>query len=328
MKNCAILNSILEHIGDTPLVRLNKIGKGLGANILAKCEYLNPSGSIKDRMALSMVEQAESEGKAVPGITTIIDASSGNTGSALAMVCAVKGYKVKFYFPKSSGVPEKLRILKRYGAELEVVAMDDEEANSLARAAGLHGATIEIPGRVKCYKAEQNEPNQVWLRQFANPANVSGQACIGTELLEQTDGKIDVFIASIGTGGTFLGVSKVLKQQLPNVKCIAVEPSGYPGFQDPLSPTMKYIPNISGGILEEIRNNGIADDIVFVTNEDARSMAYRLSQEEGIDCGMSSGANVFVAAQEAGRPGMQGKNIVSVITDRGDRYLTSEVYNT
>lgn len=328
MKNNKIVNSLLELIGNTPLLRLNNFGKGLEANILVKCEYLNPSGSIKDRMALRMVEDAEKEGAITPSKTTLTDASSGNTAMALSMVGAIKGYKVKFYFPEATGVPEKIRALERYGAELEVVPMDDPASNRLSKAAGLHGATIEIPGRVKCYLEEQENPDHVWIRQYSNPGNIAGQANIGWELLEQTDGKIDVFVTSIGTGGTFLGVSRVLKEHIPNVKCIVVQPSGWVGWEDPLSPTKKYIPNISGGILEEIRDSGIADEIVFVGSDEARATAYRLSQEEGVFCGMSSGANVFIAAREASKPGMKGKNVVSVIVDRGDRYLTHEKYTT
>ena len=210
----------------------------------------------------------------------------------------------------------------------DVVPMDDEESNNLAKAAGLHGATIEIPGRVRCYLEEQDTPDHLWIRQFSNPGNEAGQSVIADELLEQTGGKIDVFIASIGTGGTFLGVTKVLKENIPNVKCIVVQPAGWDGWEDPLSPSKKYIPNISGGILEEIRDSGIADEIQFLGSDDARDMAYRLSREEGIFCGMSSGANVFVAHQEASKPGMKGKNIVTVLVDRGDRYLTNEKYTT
>ena len=328
MKSSKIANSILEAIGNTPLLRLNKIGEGLDADILVKCEHLNPSGSIKDRMALRMVEMEEDAGKLKPGVSTVSTASSGNTAMAVSMVCAVKGHKVKVYFPEATGVPEKIRALERYGAELEVVSMDDEESNRMAKTAGLHGATIEIPGRVRCYLEEQSTSDHLWIRQFSNPGNEAGQSQIGHELLEQTDGKIDVFIASIGTGGTFLGVTKVLKENIPNVKCIVVQPAGWDGWEDPLSPSKKYIPNISGGILEEIRDSGIADDIQFLGSDDAREMAYRLSREEGIFCGISSGANVFVAHKEASKPGMQGKNIVTLLVDRGDRYLTHEMYTT
>jgi cysteine synthase A len=327
-KNKGIINSVLEAIGDTPLLKLNKIGAGLEGNILVKLEYLNPSGSIKDRMALRMVENAENAGMIQPGVSTLSTSSSGNTAQALSMVGAVKDYRVKVRFPEATGVPEKIKALDRYGAELEIMSMEDENADKYAKEHGLHGATIEVPGRLKCYKEEQTTPNHLWVRQFANLGNVDGQSEIAHELLEQTDGKIDVFIASIGTGGTFLGVSKVLKDAIPNIKCIAVQPTGWDGWVDPLHPDKQYIPNITGGIVQEIRDSGIADEIIFVGNEESRAMALRLSREEGIYCGMSSGAHVYTATREAHKPEMQGKNIVTTIVDRGERYLTDERFIT
>ncbi len=323
-----ILKNILEAIGNTPLVKLNRVIGEKDVNILVKCEYLNPSGSIKDRMALCMIDSAEKSNQIKPGISTITDASSGNTAQALALVGAVKGYKVKIRYPGVTAVPEKIKPLERYGAEIDVVKVDSVEAEKIAKDAGLHGATIEIPGRYKCLREEKNIPDHLWVRQFSNPANVAGQSEIGRELLEQTGGKIDVFIASIGTGGTFLGVSQVLKTELPNVKCIAVQPATPDGWEDPLAPDQKYIPELSGGIGKEIRDCGIADEIVHVSNEDARNIAYQLSSKEGIYCGMSSGANVFIALREAQRPEMRAKNIVTLIVDRGDRHLVDERYVT
>lgn len=327
-KESKIQNNILEVIGNTPLVKLNRIAKGSEAEVLVKCEYLNPSGSIKDRMALLMVEEAEQAGIIEPDESTIIDASSGNTAQALSMVCAVKGYKVKLFFPDVLGVPEKIRALNRYGSEFESVPIDDEDVDRLARNAGLHGATLEIPGRAKCLWAEESTPNFLWIRQFSNPANPGAASEIGRELLEQLDGEIDVFVASVGTGGTFLGISRVLKDAIPNVKCVAIQPSGYEGRDDLLSPEKKFIPGISGGLIQEIRDCGIVDESVFVSNEDAREMAYRLSREEGIHCGISSGANVKVALQESRKPSNKGKKVVTVIVDRADRYLTDERYTT
>lgn len=326
-KHSGILNSILEAVGDTPLVRLNSVARGLSAEVLAKCEYLNPSGSIKDRMALRMISDAEEAGVIQPGVSVLTDASSGNTAQALSMVAAVKGYKVKVQFEAATAHPEKIRALERYGATFEIVETD-EEADLISQAAGLHGATIEIPGRLKCLREEEATPNHLWMRQFANPSNVAGQSEVAKELLVQTNGKIDVFVASIGTGGTFLGVTRVLKAALPHVRCIAVQPLGWEGWEDPLSPEKKYIPGISGGILQEIRDGSIADEVVFVNSEDARRIAYRLSREEGIYCGMSSGANVYVALEEAQKPEMRGKTITTVIVDRGDRYLSDERYIT
>jgi cysteine synthase A len=323
-----VSESILEAIGDTPLVRLNRLTAGLGADVLVKCEHLNPSGSIKDRMALRMIELAEEAGLIKPGVSTITEASSGNTAQALAMVAAVKGYLLKVYFPGETAVPEKLRPLERYGAQHEVVGLDDEEAERMARDAGLHGATIEVPARVRALRDERELAHHYWIRQFSNPGNVEGQSQIGREILAQTGEQIDVFIASIGTGGSFLGIAQVLKGVNPQVRCIAVQPTGWEGWEDPLSPDRKFIPGISGGIVEQIRQSGIADEVVFVTSSEAREIAYRLSREEGIDCGMSSGANVFVALREANKSDMRGRTIVTLIVDRGDRYLAKEEYTT
>ena len=324
----SISNSILEAIGGTPLVRLNRISDGLYGEILVKCEHLNPSGSIKDRMALTMIEDAEKDGVLKPGVSTITESSSGNTAIALSMISAIKGYRLKVYFPGETGMPERMRPLIRYGAEHEVIPLNDDESDRLAKEAGLHGATIEIPGRVKAFRDENDSPDHYWIRQFSNPGNVLGQSEIGREILVQTGDKVDVFIASIGTGGSFLGISQVLKRELPAVKCIAAQPLGWEGWEDPLSSDKKFIPNISGGVVEEIRDSGIADEVVFITNSEARDMAYRLSREEGIDCGISSGANVFVALNEAKKPEMEGKIIIALIVDRGDRYLNNEQYTT
>ena len=325
-----ITDNILDLIGDTPLLQLNRIAQETDCRILAKLEFLNPSGSIKDRMALCMIATAESQGRISPGITTLVEASSGNTAQAVAFVAAVKGYHAKVRLPASAAPGEKLRALKRYGAEIELMKAGEEavEANQLARQAGLHGATIEIPGRVKCLREEQEDPSIYWLRQFSNPANVQGQAEIGREILLQTNGQVDMFIASVGTGGTFLGVSQALRAAIPSVQCIAVQPFGTPDEQAPLGANTVYIPGISGGILEQIRDTGLADEIVTVGNDAATEMAYRLSREEGLNVGMSSGANAFVAYQKALLPEMRGKTIVTIMVDSGYRYITSEMYIT
>jgi cysteine synthase A len=325
-----ITENILDLIGDTPLLKLNRIQGDADCTILAKLEYLNPSGSIKDRMALQMITNGEKEGRIQAGKTTLVEASSGNTAQAIAFVGAVKGYRTRVRLPSSASPVEKIRALQRFGAEIELMDAGEGavEANELARKAGLHGATIEIPGRVKCLMEEQASPDIYWLRQFSNPGNVEGQAQIGREILAQTSGRIDMFVASIGTGGTFLGVSQVLKSALREVQCIAVQPIGTEAEQAPLSPETIYIPGISGGILEQIRDSGIADEIITVSNEDAVSMAYRLSKEEGLIVGISSGANAFVAHQKAVLPEMKGKTIVTIMVDNGFRYVTSELYVT
>ena len=325
-----IIDSILDLIGNTPLLRLSRISAGTGAEILAKLEFLNPSGSIKDRMALRMIADAEAQGRIQPGKTTLTEASSGNTAQAVAFVSAVKGYRSRIRLPESTATLEKLKALQRFGADIELMKADEEveEANRLARQAGLHGATIEIPGRVKCLKEEQETPDFFWLRQFSNASNTEGQSEIGYELLKQTEGQIDVFITSVGTGVTFLGVSRVLKAALPQVRCIAVQPVGWKSDQHPLSADAIYVPGITDGILKTIRDSSIADEIIAVPNDDAVGMAYRLSREEGLNVGISSGANAFVAWHKAQQHAMRGKTIVTIMVDSGDRYISAEKYVT
>jgi cysteine synthase A len=323
-----INESILEVIGRTPLVRLQHLPEDAVGQVLMKCEYLNPSGSVKDRMTINMIETAEKEGKIDPSRTQIVEASSGNTAISLSMVCAAKGYKIKIYFPEATMVPEKIAYLKRFGAELEETPLDYDQADDMAKQAGLHGAAIEVPGRVKALEDEKRDPSVYWTRQFGNPANSQGQESIAYEILEQTNGKVDAFVASIGTGGTVLGAGSVLKKEVPGVKIIAVQPTGWEGWTDPLSPETKYIPGITDGLNKEIRDSGLADEVVWVGNDEARDTAYLLSQKEGIMCGMSAGANVWVAMQEARKPEMKDKNIVAVLVDRGDRYFSDERYIT
>ena len=318
-----VVDSILELVGNTPMIRLHKVTEGIEANVLVKLEYLNPSGSYKDRIALRMIEDAEKAHILKPGYT-IVESSSGNTAIALALVGAVKGYKVRIYYPQEVWQEEKKKTLSRFGAEIETVPLVETKT---ARDAGVHGARVEIPGRVKCREVEENEPDNWWARQFRNPSNVLAHEDLGEEILEQTGEKVDVYVSSIGTGGNFMGVAKILKEKITRVKCIAVQPSGWPGWIDPLSPEAKYVPGITGGIIEQIRESGLADEVVFVSNENARDTAYRLSREEGIFCGMSTGANVFVALNEAKKLGTR-KNVVTVAVDHGDRYFSDERFIT
>lgn len=325
-----ITESIFDLIGNTPLLRLSKIAHNAEGNILLKLENRNPSGSLKDRMARKIIEEAEREGLIQPGVTTIVESSSGNTAIALSFVSAVKGYKVKVRVHENTATPEKLKYLKRYGAEYELMSFnkDDTEADKLAKNAGLHGATVEIPGRLKCFEEEKATPNTFWARQFSNKANWQAQSEIGREILEQTEGKVDTFIASIGTGGTFYGVAKVLKDALPKVRCIALQPTGWEGWQDPLSFSAKYIPGITGGIVKEIRDSGLADELRYLGTSEAVAMAYRLSQEEGVNCGISTAACVCIALEEASKPGMRGRNVVTVMVDGADRYISNETFIT
>lgn len=196
-----------------------------------------------------------------------------------------------------------------------------------AREAGVHGSRVEIPCRVKCREWEENLVGVWWARQFSNPESVRAHNELGLEILEQTDGKVDVFVSAIGTGGNFLGVAQVLKREVPEVKCVAVQPTGWSGWIDPLSPEAKFVPGITGGIIEEIRRSALLDEVVYVGNEEARNMACRLFRVEGVFCGISTGANVFVAIQEAEQLG-SGANVVTTAVDRGDRYFSDERFIT
>jgi cysteine synthase A len=320
-----VVNSILDLIGNTPMLKLNNVVRGLehAASVFVKLEYLNPSGSYKDRIALRMIEEAEKAGWLKPGYT-IVESSSGNTATALAFVGNVKGYNVRIFYPKEVWVPEKQTTLKRYGAQIEVVPLVETQ---VAREAGVHGARIEIPGRIRCKELEETDSTYWWARQFSNSNNTSAHGMMGKEILEQLDGKVDVWVSSIGTAGNFTGVAQLLKKASPHTRCVAVEPGGWPGWIDPLSKEAKYIPGITGGIVQELRDSGLADEVTWVQNEEARSMAYRLSKEEGVFCGISTGANVHVAIKEAKKLD-SSKNVVTVAVDRGDRYFSDERYIT
>jgi cysteine synthase A len=322
-----VVDSMLELIGNTPMLRLHKVTRGIEAEVLVKLECLNPSGSYKDRIALRMIEDAEKEGRLKPGYT-IVESSTGNTAIALAMVGAIKGYKVKIFYPKDVWQKEKIRMLKRFGAEIETVKPSDLIES--AKRIGVHGAVIERSGRLKCLEEEQKSSETWWARQFSNPSNPAAHENLAKEILNQTDGDVDAYVSSIGTGGNFYGVAKVLKEYNPNIRCIAVEPAGWEGHEDILSSWLrgeKKPTPISGGILLDIAREKLVDRIVSVTNEEARNMAYKLSREEGLYCGMSTGANVFVALREAEKLGPNHK-IVTVAVDRGDRYLTDERFIT
>jgi cysteine synthase A len=318
-----IASSALDLIGNTPLVRLNSVTDGLEAEVLAKLEYMNPSGSIKDRMALFMIENAEKRGELKPGYT-ILEASTGNTGIALSFVAAVKGYPMTVYMPKAVASEERKRMMQSYGARIELVGTEDLDSSLDP---SVHGGVIEIVPRQKCLEVEGCTPNTWWARQFSNPDNVAAhRETTGKEILEQTSGKVDAFLASIGTGGTLLGVAQTLKPACTSVEIIAVEPAGAPWIGRGKE-AIPFIENITDGLLFDILDGGVADEIVWVTDDDAVHMARRLAREEGLFCGMSGGANVFAALQVAKRLG-KGKTIVTILTDSRDRYLTTERYIT
>jgi len=318
-----VVNSILDLIGNTPIVKLKKMTKNTDANIFAKLEYLNPSGSMKDRIALKMIESAEEEGLLKPGYK-IVESSTGNTGTSLSFVGKMKGYKVVIYetIPGKMG-EEKIKLMRNYGAEVHVISpkdLENLEEKSVA------GAEIELPGRRICLELERNNPNIWWARQFSNPGNPKAHHETAKEILAQTGGHVDAFIMSIGTGGTLMGVSEILKKETRHVRTIGVIPSGSkkdikPGVSIPKT-------DISGGIISDlVERSGLIDEIVKVSDKEAVEATHRLWQEEGLFAGVSSGANVLVALKEAERLG-EGKTVVTILCDSGDRYLTEEHYIT
>jgi cysteine synthase A len=313
-------NSILEKIGNTPLVKLNKVISAGSANVFVKAEYLNPSGSLKDRIALEMILDAEKQGLLKPGYT-IIEASTGNTGTALSFVGTQLGYNVEIYMPEGM-TPERIKIMETYGAKVHELKLEESREGSVA------GAEVEIDTRIKCLEIESSYPKIWWTRQFSNPANTRAHVKTGREIINQLGDTVDAFVASIGVGGTLYGVSKALREIYPDVLIIGLEPAsakysiseGYtrvPGTND----------DICGGIIEEMMNSGLVDKVVKVSNIDAISTSDRLVREEGLFCGISSGANVFMAKKIAEEFG-PGKNVVSVLPDNHDRYLSEKKYIT
>lgn len=342
------VNSMLEVIGNTPLLKLNRIGKDVDADIYVKLEHLNPSGSYKDRMALSMVEAAEqgltwNGRKLIPG-GTICDASAGNCAPALAFVCAVKGLKAKLaiYKPMLQGGGTRLKITGAYGPEVcesrapsDFLSKEEEEAFLEEN----HDLTYIIAGKMHSYELERTNPDVIWIDQIYNKYNYIGQMQIGSEIYEQLDGKIDAFGCAVGSGATLLGVCLALEEKGLRPLTYGVVPFGSEVYMQlqkdesnrgefSKSDIMKRLSKAMGlkkwmtekSIIDEMLDRGYPDKFMRVTAEDARDMANRLCQEEGIYCGMSSGANVYVAYKLAKRM-KKGQNVVSVIVDRRDRYL-------
>ena len=306
-----IKESALDLIGGTPLLKLNGYSKKAGvtnATLLAKLEYLNPAGSVKDRVALSMIEDAEKSGKIKPG-ATIIEPTSGNTGIGLAAVAAAKGYKAILTLPDTMSV-ERRNLLKAYGAEIVLTE----------GAKGMKGAIA------KAEELEKEIEGAVILGQFVNPANPAiHKATTGPEIWKQTDGKVDIFIAGVGTGGTVTGVGEYLKEQNPDVKVIAVEPATSPVLSKVEAGPHK-IQGIGAGFVPETLNTKVYDEVIAIENEDAFAEGKNFAVSEGILVGISSGAALKAAAIVAAREENKGKNIVVLLPDSGDRYLSTPLF--
>lgn len=307
-----IKESALELIGGTPLLKLNGYAKKTGltnAAIFAKLEYLNPAGSVKDRIALAMIEDAEQKGILKEG-ATIIEPTSGNTGIGLAAVAAAKGYRAILTLPDTMSV-ERRNLLKAYGAELVLTEGAKGMKGAIAKAEEL---TKEIDGAVI-------------LGQFVNPANPAvHKATTGPEIWEQTDGKVDIFIAGVGTGGTITGVGEYLKEQNPDVKVVAVEPATSPVLSKGTAGPHK-IQGIGAGFVPEVLNTDVYDEVIAVENEDAFAEGRNFAVSEGILVGISSGAALKAASILAQRPENTGKNIVVLLPDSGDRYLSTPLFS-
>ena len=307
-----IIESALELIGGTPILKLNGYSKKQGvtnATILAKLEYLNPAGSVKDRIALAMIEEAEKSGELKPG-ATIIEPTSGNTGIGLAAVAAAKGYKSVLTLPDTMSV-ERRNLLKAYGAELVLTE----------GAKGMKGAIA------KAEELKESTPGAVILGQFVNPANPAiHKATTGPEIWEQTDGKVDIFVAGVGTGGTITGVGEYLKEKNPDVKVVAVEPAGSPVLSKG-TPGAHKIQGIGAGFVPDVLNTKVYDEVLAIENEDAFAEGKAFAVSEGILVGISSGAALKAASILAKRPENAGKTIVALLPDSGDRYLSTPLFS-
>jgi cysteine synthase A len=305
-----VAENVNELIGRTPLVRLNRVAAGTSAQILAKLESANPANSVKDRIGLAMIEAAERDGKIRPGESVLIEPTSGNTGIALAMVAAVKGYQCVLVMPDTMS-PERRVTLRAFGAKL--VLTDG--------ALGMQGA-IEKAGELAEKISHSFIPQQ-----FQNPANPAvHRATTAIEIWEDTDGEVDALVAGVGTGGTITGVAQALKEKKPSFQAIAVEPAESPVLSGG-APGPHKIQGIGAGFVPEVLGRELIDGIITVSQDDAIEMARRLASEEGILCGISSGANVVGALRYAAKKGNESKTIVTVICDFGERYVQTALFD-
>ncbi len=305
-----IAKRITDLIGNTPLVELEKYSKsrGLDKPVIAKVEYFNPGGSVKDRIALAMIEAAEKDGTLKPG-ATIIEPTSGNTGVGLALVSAVKGYKLILTMPETMSI-ERRNLVKAYGATVKLTSGKD----------GMPGAIKEAE------ELKKTIPDSVILEQFENPANPQKHyETTGPEIWNDTDGKVDIFVAGVGTGGTISGVAKYLKEKNPDVKIIAVEPATSPVLRGGNSGPHK-IQGIGAGFVPKTYDASLIDEVFDVENDQAILAGRQIAQQDGLLVGISSGAAAFAATEIAKRPENKGKNIVALMPDTGERYLSTVLY--
>ena len=303
-----VYDNILDTIGGTPLVRLNESVKGLKANVYAKVESFNPANSVKDRIGRAIVDAAEESGELKPG-GTIIEATSGNTGIALALVGAARGYKVVLTMPETMS-NERRVLLRAYGAEIVLTP----------GAVGMQGAVD------KANEIAETEDNAILARQFANQANAQVHyKTTGPEIWEDTDGNVDIFVAGIGTGGTISGAGKYLKEKNPDLKAIAVEPAASPLLTEGKAGPHK-IQGLGANFIPEILNRSVLDEVITVSNEDAVKASRKLAVDDGILGGISTGANIKAALEVAAREENEGKNIVVIIPDFGERYVSTLLY--
>ncbi len=303
-----IFSSADQLIGHTPLLELTHIEEGLGARILAKLEYFNPAGSVKDRVAKAMLDDAEQSGKLKKG-SVIIEPTSGNTGIGLASVAAARGYRIIIVMPETMSV-ERRQIMKAYGAELVLTE----------GAKGMKGA-IE-----KAEELAKEIPDSFIPGQFVNPANPAAhKATTGPEIWEDTDGKVDIFVAGVGTGGTVTGVGEYLRTKNPNVKIVAVEPASSPVLSKGTAGAHK-IQGIGAGFIPETLNTKVYDEVIAVENEAAFEAGREIGKKEGVLVGISSGAAIWAAKELAKRPENKGKTIVALLPDTGDRYLSTALF--
>ena len=307
-----VINSALELIGNTPLLNASRYAKNAGiegVTLLTKLEYLNPAGSVKDRVALAMIEDAEKKGELKPG-AMIIEPTSGNTGIGLAAVAVAKGYRAVLTLPDTMSV-ERRNLLKAYGAEIVLTE----------GAKGMKGAIA------KANELAEEIPDSFIPGQFVNPANPAvHRATTGPEIWEQTDGKVDIFVAGVGTGGTITGVGEYLKEKNPNIKIVAVEPAGSPVLSKG-TPGPHKIQGIGAGFVPDVLNTTVYDEIIPIENEDAFAEGRAFAGSEGILVGISSGAVLKAASILAARPENKGKTIVALLPDSGDRYLSTPLFN-